>query len=586
LPRVAGFQTAPFFAEKAMIGIMKHSRGETIFYLAVAAALAAVFCALPPLGLYSNEEGVRYVQMKNFALNGSLSIPYPGENLGLEPEALVKGGGYFRLRDGKIQTLCAPLFPYLTSLVYPLFGDRAIHFLPLFFFFLTLVVLGRTLILVMKPGGRYFCLLLVYLLGSPVFLFLFGFAENTAVVFLVTVALYFLVRHYRRSPSAANFFFASLSMGGAVFFSSAALFIFASFVLAGGLVFCWDKRWRDLSALMGGALAAIAALMISDGLLYGQIPGPYLADFFHDHPLSETRIALFAAILSLSLLISFIARRAGLGASWVPVSHVLLVILLMTAVLITSARHSVLPFVLSFPAVLFTFYGIGGCQEARAEGRGSIELILAGTVLICLLLASSVVRPNDWTTLKACLPTVPLAVLAMGLSGDRLFRYPGMYGLLALTAAIALFLGIGEAKANFWRYTVHNDAQVDFQKRQTGPGDVIIFDNMGSMEHAGPLFFDRVFLVARGRQIEPLLQRLREMGVKQCHVWTRDTQLKFQIGNPYDDRKKELNASLSRCGSCTASCMGGFSLLHVELEREQTVEKNRKGRPGGRSGQG
>jgi hypothetical protein len=375
-------------------------------------------------------------------------------------------------------------------------------------------------------------------------------------------------------------------MGAAVFFSPQSLFLFASFLIAASVVFCRAKRWNDVAAILSGGLAAAMVFVISDRILYGRFPAPYLADFLQYHSLSETRLALFAAILCIALLVPFIARRAGMGASWVSVSHILLVVLLMTAVLITSARHAVLPFVLSFPAVLFTFYGIGGSLEARAEGRGSIELILAGSVLICLLLSSSVVRPNDWTTLKACLPTVPIAVLAMGLSGDRLFKHPGMYGLLALAATIALFLGFGEAKANFWRYTVYNDAKVDFLKRETGPGAVIIFDNMGSMEHAGPLFFDRVFLVARGRQIEPLLERLREMGVKQCHVWTRDTRLKFQIGNPYDDSKKELNASLSKCESCTASCTGGFSLLHVELEREQTVGKNRKGPPGGRSGQG
>ena len=432
----------------------------------------------------------------------------------------------------------------------------------------------------MERGAFRFFLLLVYALGSPLFLFLFGFSENTAVVFLVTVALYFLVRHDRRSPSSANLFCASLSMGGAVFFSPVSLFIFASFVLAAGIVFCRDKRWRDLTALMGGALAAIAALMISDGLLYGQIPGPYLADFFHDHPLSETRLALFTALIALGYLSPFIARKAGLGTIWVSGMNFLIMILLVTAVLVTSAYHSVVPFVLAFPAVLFAFTGFSSHFRESEKGHGSLELILAGTALFCLMLASSVVPPNAWTTLNACLPTVPVAILALGLSGAGVMNYGGMRAVLVFAAAIAFINGLEMAKTDYWPHTMYNARQVEFLKQETAEGDAIIFDNRGSMEHAGPLFFDRIFLVARGGEVGPLLERLREKGVRQCHVWTRDTRLKFQLGNPYDDQKALISTSLSVCGSCGGSCEGGFALVHVDLERKQTLWKNKKGRPG------
>ena len=563
---------------------MKHHFGEKILFLIVAAALTGLFFTLPPLGLYSNEEGVKYVQMKNFALHGTLEIPYPGEKLGLGPEVLVKGGGFFSLRDGKIQTLCAPLFPYLASLFYPVFGDRAIHVLPLVFLLLSVAVLSRALALVMERKALYYLLLVAFLLGSPVFLFLFGFSENTAVVFLVTVALYFLVRHDRWSPSSANVFCASLSMGGAVFFSPASLFIFTSFVLAGGIVYCRDKRWRDLAALFGGALAAIAALMISDGLLYGQIPGPYLADFFHEHPLSETRLALFTAIIALGYLIPFIARRAGLGITWVSGMSFLIMILLVTAVLVTSAHHSVVPFVLAFPAFLFSLSGVSGHFGESEKAHGSLGLILAGTALFCLMLASSVVRPNAWTALHACLPTVPVTICVLGLCGAGVMKYGGMRAVLVFAAAIAFINGLDAAKTDYWPHTMHNARQAEFLKQNSAAGDVIIFDNRGSMEHAGPLFFDRIFLVARSREIGPLLERLREKGVKQCHVWTRDARLRFQLGNPYDDRKAVIQASQSACGSCGSSSVGGFALLHVNLDRPGTVGKTKLGSRGQQPG--
>jgi len=144
-------------------------------------------------------------------------------------------------------------------------------------------------------------------------------------------------------------------------------------------------------------------------------------------------------------------------------------------------------------------------------------------------------------------------------------------------------LGYGEAKGEYWLHSSRNAEWVEFLKENTAAGDIIIFDNRGSMEHAGPLFFDRVFLVARAGAVDTLLDRLKESGVKQCHLWTRDTRLKFELGNAYDDRKEVVSGSISACGSCTGSCAGGFKLVHVDLEKEQAREGEQDGyRAGGR----
>ena len=54
--------------------------GEILFLVVILAALAGMMYALAPPGLSSNEEGVHYVQMKNFALNGSFEITGPGQS--------------------------------------------------------------------------------------------------------------------------------------------------------------------------------------------------------------------------------------------------------------------------------------------------------------------------------------------------------------------------------------------------------------------------------------------------------------------------------------------------------------------------
>ncbi len=91
--------------------LRRHSIYEASFFIALFVALASLFFTLPPLGLYSNEEGVRFVQMKNFALHGSLSIPYPAEELGFTADDLAKERGYVESKRGELRIITPPCFP-------------------------------------------------------------------------------------------------------------------------------------------------------------------------------------------------------------------------------------------------------------------------------------------------------------------------------------------------------------------------------------------------------------------------------------------------------------------------------------------
>jgi hypothetical protein len=149
---------------------MTNRTGEIIFLAVILAVLAGGMYILAPAGLDTNEEGVQYVQMKNFALNGSLEITGPAQRLGFKPADAAGRNGFLGVRDGRLYAATPPLFPWVASLFYPFFGDRAVEFTPILFVFLSALILGLILDRVMPRGFLYYFLLAAFLLGSPVLL--------------------------------------------------------------------------------------------------------------------------------------------------------------------------------------------------------------------------------------------------------------------------------------------------------------------------------------------------------------------------------------------------------------------------------
>ena len=194
------------------------SRKDYLIFLLILVGLVWVFVVLPPLALNSNDEGAKYVQMRNFNLYGSLPIQYPGLSLGLQPDDVAKQQEIFIHKDGKLYCTYPPLFTYLSSLFYPLLGDRVTNFLPLLAFFLSVVVLGGTLRLLLRDRSVYYVLLLGFLLASPIFSYAICFWEHVPAVFLVVCSLYFLVRYFRLRPSSANLCLSAAMLSAGVFF--------------------------------------------------------------------------------------------------------------------------------------------------------------------------------------------------------------------------------------------------------------------------------------------------------------------------------------------------------------------------------
>jgi hypothetical protein len=502
---------------------MKRRTDEMLFLVVILAALAGIMYALTPAGLYSNDEGVNYVQMKNFALNGSLEITGPGQRLGFEAGDIAGTRSFFEARDGRLFASPPPLFPWIASLFFPLFGERTVDFTPILFVFLSVLVLASTLDRVMRRGLLFWLLLAAFLAGSPVFMQGFQFSGMALALLLIVSALWLLVSHFGDHPSAARLFGASFLMGASALVRMECMLIALSFCVCAAMVFVFQKRMKELWTILAGFVCSLAVLILHDVLLHGRFPGPYMQMYLPFYELSPIRAAALGGSLALSFVLIILSLREGIGPVRKAILSILSIFLLFGALLLTAARISIAHLMALFPAVLFVFYGVPERLERLQKGEGALEAILAATVVFCLVLGAAIQRPGAWIVSSAWLPTVLFVILLIALERKVIFAARGMYLVLAFFCGVAFVNGIQESKDRFLKYKDYNAARIAFLEKHTSAGDAIVFGDTGSMENAGPLFFDRVFLAAKHPgDPERFARRLRDRGVDGFYVWTEN----------------------------------------------------------------
>ena len=390
---------------------MKANPGENLFLVVVLTTLAGLFYFLAPPGLASNEEGVHYVQMKNFAVSGSFEITSPAQSLGFEPADVTGMRGLLEARDGRLYATPPPLFPWVASLFFPVFGERTVDFAPILFVFLSALVLGLILDRVMQRDFLYWLLLAAFLLGSPVLMQGFQFSGMALALLLIVSALWLLVSHFGDHPSAVKLFGASLLMGASALVRMECMLIALSFCVCAAMVFVSQKRMKELWTVLAGGIFGLAVFVLHDVFLHGRFPGPYMQMYLPFYALSPIRVAALGGSLALSFVLIILSLREGIGPIRKAILSILSVILVFSAVLLTAARISVSHLMALFPAVLFVFYGVPGRLERLKKGEGALEAILAATVVFCLVLGAAILRPGVMDRL-------------FGMAADGALRHP------------------------------------------------------------------------------------------------------------------------------------------------------------------
>ena len=98
------------------------------------------------------------------------------------------------------------------------------------------------------------------------------------------------------------------------------------------------------------------------------------------------------------------------------------------------------------------------------------------------------------------------------------------------------------------KYKNYNFRRVEFLRSYTKKGDVVIFSANPLMEHAGPLFFDRIYIVSknRGKDINEILKSLKEKGVTYCYYWNMNKNFTKRFLENKDYKLTEFTFSVNK----------------------------------------
>lgn len=544
-----------------MSGFLSRSKAvEILFFGLFLAALAVVLFDLCPGTHHSQEERVRYIQTENFVRGGGIDIRYPGEDLGFAVDDLAVPFGYLGTREGKLHVIHPPFFSWVASLLQPLLGERVARVLPLAFLFLAAVALGWALGLLMEKGVLYYALIVLFAAGSPVLVQAPRFTEHTMALFLVACGLWALVRYFKVPSPAGSLFASALLFGLSCFLRPEFAFMLLSFVLAAGIVFACAGMWREAAIVAAGAALPLAGRTIHEVVLYGTFPGPLLALQISGLSLSAPRGLAFAGALAVSFLFANVIPKKL--PSLRGMRFLFPAVFLSAAVLVTAARITVSELVVLFPAILFAFAGFGKEIDKMLEGKGSLGAILAGSIFLCLILGALVKEPGAAVVLSAYLPLVPFLVVYLGAGHKRIFAPPAAAGILVFMIVLSFFSNLQLWRGEFGTYIHGNLRGIEFIRSNTAKGDVVVFDQPAATGNMGPLFFERVFLVASGPEdMDRIIATLRARGVGHFYFWTLSAVHLATYGNPYGEGSHAVFPT--GCGSCSGSCSTNSYLIRV-----------------------
>jgi hypothetical protein len=506
------------------------SKTDLALFLFVFLVLLCLFWVLPPLGLSSNDEAVKYIQMKNFYLNGTLEIKYPGEKIGLGPEYLVPNQLLFVQKGDKLYCVFPPLFSYLSSLFYPLFGDRVIFFLPLLAFFLSLLLFAVILKRLLADKFLYYLLIFTFLLGTPMLIYAQAFWEFMPAVLCVTCSLFFLVRYFHEKPSGVFLFLSALLLGCGSFFRTEVIILYACYAVSLGCHLAFEKKFRDLGILSAGMAIPLVALAITNLINYQDVFGLHISFNWsiHQYPVVQTLLSA-AALVGLAAFFC-ICRRSAMSRDQREQIYAFAVLLWLGFVLYLYGQTAFVSLALKFPVSLFIFFGMAGRLEGIGDRHSAFGNVLAGTVVL-FIWGGSYILGDFHPGVRFALVIIPAVLVFVASEHKKIFVAAPVYVIFiafVLYSTTVVFLNM----KTDWTYKAFNQKRVEFLAENTAAGDAIIFVSKPYIHHAGPLFFDRIFIGMKYRgcggscaEVEDLatiFTTLEERGLKHCYYFTHD----------------------------------------------------------------
>jgi len=192
-------------------------------------------------------------------------------------------------------------------------------------------------------------------------------------------------------------------------------------------------------------------------------------------------------------------------------------------VIVLFGKSPVASLFLLFPVTFLVLYGRGNQEvnEPTMSSHPRVGSVVFWTIVVTLSLTSYFMYRNPDVSVRYCLAVVPFVMVFVAAEAKRILSAKPVWVLLAGFLLVSTGFGLRGLKNDIWPYVKYNARRAEFLKSHTSSGDVVVFSHNRLMEHAGPLFFERVYLVARDSgELSEIASLLRSRGVATYYYWT------------------------------------------------------------------
>ena len=232
---------------------------------------------------------------------------------------------------------------------------------------------------------------------------------------------------------------------------------------------------------------------------------------------------------------------SGIALSWVIVgksqssldrtghTRVFLAILFVAFTLFYRPDTPVTQFLMTFPLAFVLFLTPDAAGVIDRDQNDLREILVLTTLLFLSLLAVLLDGPFHQNA-RFALPAMPFIMTLILLEWRTLFKEKAIVSICAfllLIGAVASFLSI---KNDLYPFMQLNAARVQWLTEQTECNDVIICEDEPLLRHAGPLFFNRIFIVEESqRELKQLVDQLRTKGFTRCFFFTNNSAYESEL---------------------------------------------------------
>lgn len=269
-----------------------NDKREHKIILAVLLSLSAVYILIASdlarlNAFWSSDCGARFSMVRNWIAHGSLiHLYYPASSV--DPTGRINGLAYFLYRQPHgFTALYASLFPFLTGILYRLFGWYGLSVIP--------VLCGIGALWLLYATARRLnlrCRLLLPLaagLGTPLLVFSAVYWDHVVMMFLAALAAYWLL-HALQANSARFAAFAGAALGLGLFIHELMLALSIAVALT-SIPLTWRRDGRRLIVgLLAGLLPFALLWLGTNYLFYGNFAGSHMASNMgantNEHPYS------------------------------------------------------------------------------------------------------------------------------------------------------------------------------------------------------------------------------------------------------------------------------------------------------------